>query len=86
MQTVGAALRRGGEDGLGVQVALRRGLSAERVGLVRQPDVQRVPIELGIHGDRSDADLATGANDADGDLAAVGDQDLLEHRSRMLVP
>ena len=67
------------EDRVGVQVALGRGLAAERVRLVGVADVQRVTVELGVHRDRGDPELSTGAHHADGDLAAVGDQDLLEH-------
>jgi hypothetical protein len=33
----------------------------------------------GMHGDRLDAHFAAGALDAQRDLAAIGDQDLLEH-------
>jgi hypothetical protein len=33
----------------------------------------------GMHGDRLDAELLAGAQHAKGDLAAVGDQDFLEH-------
>ena len=35
-----------------------------------------------VHGDRGDADFLAGAQDPERDLAAVGDQDLFEHRVR----
>ena len=76
MHGVGAAALDDVEDGLGVQVALGRGLAAERVGLVGQAHVQGVAVEVGVHGDGGDAELAARADDADGDLAPVGDQDL----------
>ena len=41
--------------------------------------MERVAVELGVHGDRGDAELAGGSDDTDGDLAPVGDQDLLQH-------
>jgi hypothetical protein len=41
--------------------------------------MHRVGVGGGMHGDRLDAHLAAGADDAQRDLAAVGDQDLLEH-------
>ena len=69
------------EDRVGVEVALGRGLAAERVRLVGVADVQRVAVELGVHRDRGDPELAAGAHHAHGDLAAVRDQDLLEQRS-----
>ena len=34
----------------------------------------------GMHGDGGDAELLGGAQDAQRDLAAVGDEDLVEHR------
>ena len=64
------------EDRLGVEVALGRGLAAERVRLVGVAHVRGVAVELGVHGDGRDAELATRAHDADRDLAAVRDQDL----------
>ena len=41
--------------------------------------MQRVAVEVGVHGDGGDAQLLAGADDPDGDLAPVGDQDLGEH-------
>ena len=58
VHAVGAAASDRVEDRLGVEVALGRGLTAERVGLVGEPDVQRVAVELGVHRDRGDAELA----------------------------
>ena len=40
----------------------------------------RVAVEVGVHGDRRDAELAARAHDADRDLAAVRDQDFAEQR------
>ena len=79
MHAVGTAARDGVEDRRGVEVALRGGLATEGVRLVGEPDVHGVAIELGVHGHRGDAELAGGADDAHGDLAAVGDEDLLQH-------
>ena len=83
VHAVGAAAADGVEDRLGVEVALGRGLAAERVRLVGEADVERLAVELGVHGDGLDAELACGADDAHGDLATVGDQDLLEHECQM---
>ena len=79
MHAVGTAAGDDVEDRRGVEVALGRRLAAEGVGLVGEPHVQGVAIELGVHGHRADAELASGAHDAHGDLAAVGDEDLLQH-------
>jgi hypothetical protein len=80
VDAVGAALLDGVEDGLGVQVALGRRLAAEGVRLVGHSDVQGFAVELGVDGDGGDAHLAAGPYDTDGDLAAVGDEDLLQHK------
>ena len=61
------------------EVALRRRGGAQQVGLAGARDVQRVAVELGVHGDARDPELFERAHDADGDLTAVGDQDLREH-------
>jgi hypothetical protein len=42
--------------------------------------VQRILVGLAVDGDGLDAELLAGAQDAQRDLAAVGDQDALEHR------
>ena len=51
VHAVGPDCADGVEDGLGVQVALGRGLPAEGVGLVSQADVEGFAVELGVHGD-----------------------------------
>ena len=62
VDAVGATVTDRAEDGVGVEIALGRGLPAERVRLVGEPDVQRVPIELGVDRDGLDAELASGAD------------------------
>ena len=60
------------------EVGVAGGGAAEGVGLVGDLDVQRVAVGVGVDGDRADARVAAGAGDADGDLAAVGDQHLAD--------
>jgi len=49
--------------------------------------MQRATVGLRIDGDGSDSELAEGAEDADRDLTAVGDQDFREHaHSRLFSP
>ncbi len=86
MHGVGTAVADRIEDRLGVQIALRGGLPAERVRLVGESHVERVAVELRVHGDGSDAELASGPDDTDRDLASVGDQDLLQHRCQCRCP
>jgi hypothetical protein len=65
---------------LRVEVAVGRRRAAQRVGLVGDAYVQRIAVRLGVDGDASDAGVAARPSDADGDLAAVGDENLA-HRS-----
>ena len=80
MHGLGAGLLAGLDDLVDQQVGLGGGRRADVDGLVGHLDVQGVAIGVGIDGDRLDAHLARGLDDAAGDLAAVGDQDFLEHR------
>src|SRR5262249_50075726 len=48
-------------------------------GFVDAADMQRIRVVFGIYADSGDAKLRGGLGDADGDLAAVGDQELAWH-------
>ena len=75
----------GDRDDLGdVEVGLGRGRAAEGVGLVGEADEERVAVGVGVDRDGADAGVLAGADDADGDLAAVGDQDLLQAHAGLL--
>ena len=78
MDGVGADLPRQLDDGLGAEVAVAGGGRADRVGLVGEQDGEAVAVGLGVDDGGADVLLGEGAEDADGDLAAVGDQDLAE--------
>ena len=69
---------RRGDDRRDVEIALRRRRRADAHRLVRERDVLRVAVRLGVHDHRLDAELAACALHAQRDLAAVGDQDLVE--------
>src|SRR5262249_39305689 len=86
VDAVGAAALDGAEDGVGVEVALRRRLTAEGKGLVSEENVEGVTVEVGVPRPRADAELAARPDDPHRDLAPVGDQDLVEHWMPMLVP
>ena len=70
------------EDAVDVQVRLRARRRADRPGLVRHAHVQRIPVGFGVNGDGGDAEAPAGADDADRDFAAVGDQNGSEHGVR----
>jgi hypothetical protein len=54
-------------------------LPTEGVRLVGQSHVQRIAVEIGVHGNRRDPEFAAGPNDTNGDLAAIGYQYFGEH-------
>ena len=72
----------GGDDARDVQVALRRRRRADADALVGEPHMHRVGVGGRVHRDRLDAEFLAGAQHAQRDLAAIGDQDLGEHRGR----
>ena len=59
-----------------VEVRLGRAGAVQRERLVGDAHVQRLPVGVGVDGDGADPGVATGSGDADGDLTAVGDEDL----------
>jgi hypothetical protein len=66
------------EDLGDVEVGVGGSGAAERVGLVGQPDEQRVTVGVGVDGDTADPGVPAGTDHADRDLTTVGDQDLLQ--------
>ncbi len=76
---LGAGLLRRLDDLGDVEVALRGHRGADQERLVGLADVRGVAVDLRVDGDRADPHLLQRAGDADRDLAAVCDQNLLEH-------
>ena len=68
-----------GEDARDGAIALRRRRRADAHRLVGEADVQRLAVGLGEDGDGLDLELPAGAQDAQRDLAPIGDEDFLEH-------
>src|SRR6185369_1133386 len=64
-----------------VQVALGRRSRPDAHGLFGQLDVFRVAVGLGIDHDRLHSEFAAGTLDAQRDLSAIGDKNLLEHQA-----
>ena len=58
---------------------MRGGRRADGYGRIGHFDVQRVAVGLGIDRNGFDPHAARGFDDPAGDLAAIGNQDLLEH-------
>ena len=78
MDRVGARRARRVDQRVGAQVALARGAGADRHGLIGHAHVTGAAIALGEDRHRRQAQVAAGADDPHRDLAAVGDQDLLQ--------
>ena len=81
MDRLGAAVVRDLDDPLELQIGLAWRRAADVMRLIRVARVDRVAVGVGVDGGGGDAHLAARAHDADGDLAAVGDQDLLKELS-----
>src|SRR5271165_4123280 len=62
-----------------VEVRLARCSRADVIGVVSLAHMQCFAVDIRENGDGLDAHLAAGTNDAYGNLAAIGDQDSLEH-------
>ena len=75
----GAALLGHLDDPGYVEVALSQGRSAQQVGFVRVLGEESLLVRGGVDGHRLDAELPAGPHYPDGDLPAVGHQDLVRH-------
>ncbi|MNM87516.1 hypothetical protein D3C81_996990 [compost metagenome] len=83
---LGAGFLRHFNDVVGAQVAVARGSAADMDRLVAEGDVAGIGVGIRIHRDGADTEPAAGGGDTAGDLAAVGDQDLAEHGSLLVMP
>src|SRR5262249_52111857 len=61
-----------------IQVALLGQRRSDTVRFIGQTDVQRVAVRFGVNRYRLDAELAAGADDTDGDLPAVRNENLMK--------
>jgi hypothetical protein len=75
MNRGGLGLARRLQDRADREVGLGRERRPDPVSLVGHLDVQRIAIGVAVHGDRRVSELSDRADDANGDLAAIRDQD-----------
>ncbi len=68
------------DDPVRAQVAVRGGCRSEADRRVRRAHMGRIGVRIRIHRDGLDAEVATGPDDAQRDLATVGDEDPSEWR------
>ena len=80
MDRLGAGRLAGVNDLVDHEIGLSRGRGPDGDRLIGHFDMERVLIGFRIDGDGLDAHAARRLDDAAGDLATVGDEDLLEHR------
>jgi hypothetical protein len=75
----------GGRDDVGdVEIGIRRRRRADAHGFVGEADVHGVGVGGGVHRHRLDSHFVAGAVDAQRDLAAVGNEDLLNWPHSMI--
>ncbi len=79
MNGLGAGAAGGFEQFFHRKIALRRRRRAEVIRLVGKFDVERFAIGVGVDGNGRDPHFARRANYANGNLAAIGDQELVDH-------
>ena len=80
MDGVGAGDLAGGDDLVDVEIAVARRRRADADAFVGEPHMHGVGVGRGMDGDGLDAEFLGGAQDAQRDFAAIGDEDFLEHR------
>jgi hypothetical protein len=76
---VGAGDLGGGDEVRDPEIRVAAGRRTDADVVVREADVQALPVGLGIDRDRLEPELSARANDPQGDLPAVGDEHFLEH-------
>ena len=79
MHRLRAGCRAGRDDGVDVEIALRRGRRADPHRFVGVQHRAGKTVGIGIDRDRGDAHAAQRAADPRGDFAAVGNQNFREH-------
>ena len=79
MHGIGAGDLAGGQQRRNVEIAVLRRRRSDTDALVRKPHMHGVGIGGGMHRDGRYTQLLAGAQNTQGDLAAIGYQDLVEH-------
>ena len=69
-------------DAIDFQITFRARRRADADGFIRKLNVQRIDVRFRINRQRANAELFAGANDAQRDLTAIGNQNFLKHDGR----
>src|SRR5579885_929887 len=80
MDGIGPVGECGAQDGRDAEIAVLGSGRPDTDRFIRHPDVKGILVRGGINGEGGDAEFAAGANYPDGDSAAIGDEQFLEHR------
>jgi hypothetical protein len=75
-----------GDDLVADEIGFARRRRADMHGLVGQLHMRRVGVGVGIDGDGAHAHAAAPCDDAAGDFAAIGDEDLSKHEPWLSLP
>jgi hypothetical protein len=67
------------DDPIDLEVAIAARGVADTDRLVGELDMKAIRVCLGIHRESADAHFLTGADDAEGNLTAIGYEDFVEH-------
>ena len=67
------------DDAVNLEIALRTRGRADANGLVGKLDMEGLDVGLRVNGDAADAEFLAGPDDAQGDLAAVGNEETSDH-------
>ncbi len=79
MNGLRAAVQRDLHDAINVQIRFRRSSRAYGISLIGKTNVQGGAIDFGENRDRFNSQFMAGANHADCNLPAIGDEYLFEH-------
>ncbi len=69
----------GADDARDLQIAFGGRGWADADGVVGQFEIRRIAVGRAVDGDDFDAEILAGADDPQGDLTTIGDEDALEH-------
>src|SRR6266700_5320605 len=79
MNGLGVGDLSGGDDAGHIHVAVCAAWGADAHRLVGKTDVERIAVGLRVNRHRTDAQFLAGADNADSNFPAIGNQDLLKH-------
>ena len=75
----------GGEDAIGLEVAILAGSASDANGLVGELHVHGIDVGFGVNRDRRDPEFAASADDAKSDFPAVRDENFGKHKDEALL-